>query len=168
MPPNGSSVRRSIAMPRKPLNGPDNSHQATRMAAWGTSGDGAFTGRRLGRQTGSLPDCRPSNRKPSPIPILATQSQQLNERAVRPQAELEEADFLLQRRAAPFIAEEAVVDGVVHIRRLLHPNSGEVPCARVLLALADCCPRGSRGPFSLEVPCSPCHIIVRPVQRHKR
>jgi hypothetical protein len=33
------------------------------------------------------------------IPILATQSQQLNERAVRPQAALEEADFLLQRRA---------------------------------------------------------------------
>ena len=47
------------------------------------------------------------------IPILAAQSQQLNERAVRPQAALEEADFLLQRRAAQFIAEEAAVDGAL-------------------------------------------------------
>jgi hypothetical protein len=47
------------------------------------------------------------------IVILATQSQQLNERAVRPQAALEKADFLLQRRATQFIAEEATVDGAL-------------------------------------------------------
>ena len=47
------------------------------------------------------------------IPILRTQSQQLNKRAVRPQEALEEADFHLQRRAAQFIAEEAAVDGAL-------------------------------------------------------
>ncbi len=47
------------------------------------------------------------------IPILATQSQQLNKRAVRPHAALEEADFHLQRCPAQFIAEEAAVDGAI-------------------------------------------------------
>src|SRR5580704_7823108 len=58
------------------------------------------------------------------IPILATQSQQLNERAVRPQATLEEADFLLQRRAAPFIAEEAAVDGALEYSHSVFGHSG--------------------------------------------
>src|SRR5438874_1195024 len=58
------------------------------------------------------------------IPILATQSQQLNERAIRPQAALEEADFLLQRRAALFIAEEAVVDGALEYSHCVFGYSG--------------------------------------------
>ena len=58
------------------------------------------------------------------IPILATQIQQLNERAVRPQAALEEADFLLQRRAAQFIAEEAVVDGALEYSHSAFGHSG--------------------------------------------
>ena len=58
------------------------------------------------------------------IPILAAQSQQLNERAVRPQASLEEADFLLQRRAAQFIAEEAAVDGALEYAHSVSGHSG--------------------------------------------
>src|ERR1035438_25535 len=57
-------------------------------------------------------------------PILATQSQQLNERAVRPQAALEEADFLLQRGAAQFIAEEAAVDGTLEYSHSVSGHSG--------------------------------------------
>src|SRR5437764_169146 len=45
------------------------------------------------------------------IPILATEIQELLERALQSQTVFEEADFLLQRRAVQFIAEEAAVDG---------------------------------------------------------
>src|SRR6266849_532260 len=58
------------------------------------------------------------------IPIFATQSQQLNKRAVRPQTALEEADFYLQRRAAQFIAEEATVDGALEYSHSVFGHSG--------------------------------------------
>src|SRR5258708_21152791 len=56
--------------------------------------------------------------------MLATQSQQLNKRLVRPQAALEEADFFLQRRAAQFIAEEAAVDGALEYSHSVFGHSG--------------------------------------------
>jgi hypothetical protein len=58
------------------------------------------------------------------VPILAPQIQQLDERAVRPEAALEEADFLLQRRAAQFIAEEAAVYGALEYSHSVFGHSG--------------------------------------------
>ena len=58
------------------------------------------------------------------IPILTPQGQQLTEHGVRAQEALEEADFLLQRRASPFIAEEAAMDGTLEHGHSVSGHSG--------------------------------------------